>query len=102
MNSEQNNQNNVEEQIDEEQEVQEEKQINFSKNSIVSVCRKAGIKCISQDGIDKIRELLNNKIKNFAERLCVFSSTRNGKTMNKKSVGLFLESEGINITSNNL
>lgn len=92
MNSEQKN----------DKENNDEKQINFSKNSIISICRKSGIKCISQDGIDKIKDLLNEKIKNMAERLSVFSSTRNGKTMNKKIVSLFLESEGLNITTGNL
>jgi histone H3/H4 len=95
MNTEQNNLNATQEQ-------QQEKEANFSKNSIVSICRKSGIKSISQDGIDKIRELLNNRVKHFAERLAVFCTTRNGKTLCKKTVSLFLESENINITSNNL
>lgn len=69
----------------------------FSKNSLITVSKKAGIKCISQCGIEKIRNILMNKIKTLSERLCDFYSIKNGKTINKKVIIDFLESEGIHM-----
>lgn len=77
----------------------EEKKGTFSKNSIINISRKSGIKCISQGGIEKIKDVLNDKIKTLAEKLAVFYSSKNGKTVTKKLVLQFLESEGVNITS---
>lgn len=71
----------------------------FSKNSIINIAKKSGIKCISQCGIKKIRELLNEKIKILSERLCNFYSLKNTKTINKKVIIDFLESEGIFLVS---
>lgn len=71
----------------------------FSKNSIITISKKAGIKCISQCGIEKIREVLNEKIKTLSERLCNFYSIKNTKTITKKIITEFLESEGIHIIS---
>ncbi len=69
----------------------------FSKNSLLTISKKAGIKCISQCGIEKLRELLTQKIKTLSERLCNFYSVKNGRTINKKIILDFLESEGINM-----
>ncbi len=74
-------------------------QKDFSKNSIITISKKAGIKCISQCGIEKIRELLNEKIKYLSERLCEFHSIKNTRTINKKIIIDFLESEGIYLLS---
>ena len=71
----------------------------FSKNSLINISKKSGIKCISQYGIEKIRELLNEKIKYLAERLCNFHSIKNTKTINKKIIINFLESENIYLVS---
>lgn len=71
----------------------------FSKNSLINISKKAGIKCISHNGIEKTRELLNEKIKYLAERLCHFHSLKNSKTINKKTITEFLESEGIYLVS---
>ena len=70
----------------------------FSKNSIINISRKAGVKCISQCGIDKTRTILHNKIKEMSEKLVFFYTSRNGKTITKKMVLDFLESEQIHIT----
>ena len=79
---------------------------NFSKNSIMTLAKKAGATYVSQEGIDKINEILNEKIKYYAERLSIFCSTKNGKngkhgkTINKKLIIKFLESEGIHMIDN--
>jgi hypothetical protein len=90
-----------EEKLDENQENQEnddENETYFSKNSIINISRKAGVKCISQCGIDKTRTILHNKIKEMSEKLVFFYTSRNGKTITKKMVLDFLESEQIHIT----
>ena len=80
--------------------MEESKEIkDFSKNSIITISKKAGIKCISHCGIEKIREILNDKIKMLSERLCNFYSLKNTKTITKKIIIEFLESEGIHIIS---
>lgn len=80
--------------------MEESKEIkDFSKNSIITISKKAGIKCISQCGVEKIREILNDKIKILSERLCNFYSLKNTKTITKKIIIEFLESEGIHIVS---
>jgi hypothetical protein len=75
------------------------KEKDFSKNSIITLSKKAGIKCISHCGIEKIRELLNQKIKDLSERLCNFYSLKNVKTIHKKVIIDFLKSENIHIIS---
>lgn len=76
----------------------ENTETHFSKNSIINISRKAGVKCISQCGIDKTRTILHNKIKEMSEKLVFFYTSRNGKTITKKMVLDFLESEQIHIT----
>jgi len=71
----------------------------FSKNSLLNISKKSGIKCISHYAVEKIREILNEKIKYLAERLCHFHSLKNTKTINKKIITDFLESEGIYLVS---
>ena len=71
----------------------------FSKNSLLTISKKSGIKCISQCGIEKMREILNEKIKVLSERMCNFYSLKNTKTITKKIIIDFLQSEGINIIS---
>ena len=71
----------------------------FSKHAIITISKKAGIKCISQCGIEKIRELLNEKIKHLSERLCDFYSLKYSRTITRKIITDFLESEGINMIS---
>jgi hypothetical protein len=72
----------------------------FSKNSIIVLSRKAGIKTISQCGINKVKYLMNNKIKELSENLYAFYRANNTKTLTKKMVNDFLESEGIYMTHN--
>jgi hypothetical protein len=69
----------------------------FSKNSIISISRKAGIKCISQCGIEKVKALLNDKIKTMNNHLASFY-TGYGKTITKQIIIDFLDSEGIHFT----
>ena len=69
----------------------------FSKNSIISISRKAGIKCVSQCGIEKIKSLLHEKIKVMTNNLAAFY-TGNGKTVTKQIMVDFLDSEGIHFT----
>jgi hypothetical protein len=73
----------------------------FSKNSIITMARKSGIKCISQCGIEKVKVLLSDKVKLLAEKLALYYDVCNGKTITKKVVAEFLESEGIYIAQNN-
>lgn len=80
------------------QDEDENTETHFSKNSIINISRKAGVKCISQCGIDKTRTILHNKIKEMSEKLVFFYTSRNGKTITKKMVLDFLESEQIHIT----
>lgn len=82
----------------EDNEDNENNETQFSKNSIINISRKAGVKCISQCGIDKTRTILHNKIKEMSEKLVFFYTSRNGKTITKKMVLDFLESEQIHIT----
>ena len=67
----------------------------FSKNSIINLARKAGIKAISQQGVDKIKKILNQKIKDTAEKLSIFFMSKNGRTITSKIITQFLESENI-------
>lgn len=69
----------------------------FSKNSIISISRKAGIKCISQCGIEKVKYLLHDKIKTMSNHLASFY-TGYGKTITKQIIIDFLDSEGIHFT----
>lgn len=69
----------------------------FSKNSIITIARKSGIKCISQCGIEKAKSLLGDKLKSLSEKLALYYDVCNGKTITKKVVAEFLESEGIYI-----
>ena len=69
----------------------------FSKNSIISISRKAGIKCISQCGIEKVKALLHDKIKTMNNHLASFY-TGYGKTITKQIIIDFLDSEGIHFT----
>ena len=69
----------------------------FSKNSIISISRKAGIKCISQCGIEKVKTLLHEKIKVMNNHLASFY-TGYGKTITKQVIIDFLDSEGIHFT----
>jgi hypothetical protein len=78
-------------------EKQEDK--NFSKNSVLTIAKKTGIKSISQCGIDKTKEILINKIKYLSEHLCYFLKNKSGKTINRKVILDFLELEGIRIIS---
>jgi len=71
-----------------------EKEI-FSKNSIINLARKAGIKAISQQGVDKIKKILNQKIKDTADKLSIFFMSKNGRTITGKIITQFLESENI-------
>jgi len=66
-----------------------------TKHSAIKIARKAGIKSISENGIEKVKEVVENKIKNLAERLSAFYSCKRGKTITKQDVIEFLESEGI-------
>lgn len=70
---------------------------NFSKNSILTIAKKAGIKSITQCGIEKSKDVLLEKIKNLSERFSHFLKNKNGKTVNKKVILDFLQSEGIHI-----
>ena len=79
--------------MNKEKNIQEDK--NFSKNSVLTIAKKAGIKSLSQCGIDKTKEVLINKIKYLSEHFCHFLKNKNGKTINKKVILDFLESEGI-------
>jgi histone H3/H4 len=73
----------------------EQSEKDFSKNAIIKISRKAGIKCISECGIKTIRNILNKKIKTFAEGLSDFFSSKNGKTIDKKAVLLYLRTQNI-------
>lgn len=89
--SKENNKENNEENVETEN---EEKEI-FSKNSIINLARKAGIKAISQKGVDKIKKILNQKIKDISDKLSIFFMTKNGRTLTSKIIIQFLESEDI-------
>jgi histone H3/H4 len=72
----------------------------FSKNSIVNIARRAGIKCISADGIEKTRNVLNEKINELGEKLSYFYNSKNSKTVSKQLIIKFFESEGIHLMCN--
>ena len=82
---------------------EEKEEKNFSKKSITTIAKKAGAVYVSQEAIHKINDMLNEKIKCFAERLSIFCSTKNGKngkhgkTITKKLIIKFLESEGVHM-----
>ena len=67
--------------------------------------KKSGIKCLSSCGIEKIKEIVNNKIKVLSENLSYFYNCQNSKslkymkTLTSKMISDFLEIEGINITN---
>lgn len=67
----------------------------ISKNSIVKLSRKAGIKSISECGIEKIRNIIDKKIISLSEGVATLYSVKNGKTFDKKCVVTYLETQGI-------
>jgi hypothetical protein len=79
-------------------ESKKDKKPEFSKNSIISISRKAGIKCISQCGIEKIKTLLHDQIHTMTSHLASFY-TGNGKTITKQIMIDFLESKNIHFTN---
>lgn len=84
--------------VEEVGDIKENKDRQFSKNSIVNTARRAGIKCISGDGIDAIKDILNEKIEELSVKLSHFYNTKNSKTITKQFVLSFLSSEGILLT----
>ncbi len=76
----------------------------MSKNAILVLSKKAGIKCLSSCAVEKIREILDKKIKELSENLSYFYCSQNSKsskytkTVTSKIVSDFLELEGINLT----
>lgn len=100
-NEEDGTEEDIEEDIEENKEKNVEKRptspTDFSKNSIISISRKAGIKCISQCGIEKVKSLLHDKIKTMSNHLASFY-TGYGKTITKQIIIDFLDSEGIHFT----
>jgi histone H3/H4 len=70
----------------------------FSKHALVNLSRKAGVKSISQDGVSKINEVLTRKMDELSERLSIFCNSKNGRTITKKLVFQFLQSEDIHYT----
>ncbi len=85
--------------IDKKEEDTKENLYSFSKNSIINASRKAGVKCISQDGVDKVNQVLNDKIKEMTDKLSIFCNSKNGRTITKKLILQFLESEGVHYTN---
>jgi hypothetical protein len=83
--------------VDENDEKRPTSPTTFSKNSIISISRKAGIKCISQCGIEKVKTLLHEKIKVMNNRLASFF-TGYSKTITKQIIIDFLDSEQIHFT----
>jgi hypothetical protein len=85
--------------VDDENETDKtEKHLEFSKNSIISISRKSGIKCISQCGIEKIKTLLHDKINTMSSQLSAFY-TGNSKTLTKQMMIDFLEMKNIHVTN---
>ncbi len=72
----------------------------LSKNSISNLSKKAGVKSISNCAIEKIKELVNEKILEISQKLSDYYVLKNKKTMSSKIVCDFLELENINITNN--
>jgi histone H3/H4 len=72
----------------------------FSKNSVIKIARKAGIKCLSDCAINKIKLNTEKRVKEISEKLAIFFASKNSKTMDKEDVSIFLESEGIKYTIN--
>jgi len=77
----------------------------LSKNAILILSKKAGIKCLSSCGIEKVREMVDKKLKDISENLSHFYTSQNSKsskytkTVTSKIVSDFLEIDGVNITS---
>lgn len=68
----------------------------FSKNSIIKLSRKAGIKCISECAIQKIKNLLNKKIDDLAGDISSFYASKNSKTIDKEVILKVFDSKKIN------
>jgi histone H3/H4 len=67
----------------------------FSKNAVIKIARKAGIKCLSECAVNSIKNIMEKRIRDMSERMAEFYASKNGKTIDKKVVAMFLESEGI-------
>ena len=68
---------------------------NFSKHSIIKLAKKAGIKSISTDAIDLIKEILNQKIIELAEDVTTFYTSKNCKTIEVNTILKMLECNNI-------
>lgn len=68
----------------------------FSKNSIIKLSRKAGIKCVSECAIQKIKNLLHIKIDELADSISIFYASKNCKTIEKEVILKVLEAKKIN------
>jgi histone H3/H4 len=77
-----------------------ESERDFSKNSIIKLSRKAGIKCISDCGIQKIKEILHKKISGLADDIATFYASKNCKTIEKNTILKVLESKKFIIVRN--
>jgi hypothetical protein len=70
----------------------------FSRNAVVNAARRSGVKCISKEAIDKMRDLLHLKVDELATRMTTFYCGKNKKTVTRKTVINFLESDNTYIT----
>lgn len=67
----------------------------FSRNSLINVARKAGVTSMSKEAVEKLREILDEKVDECASKLALFYNSKNSKTVTRKMVNQFLESENI-------
>lgn len=77
---------------------QEDTSRQISRHAVINAARKAGVKSISKEAVNLTRDLLESKLEEFSNKLCTFYSSKVGRTVTRKMVLQFLESENILVT----
>lgn len=63
-----------------------------SRHSLLTIARKAGITNMSGSAVEKLREILEEKLEEYTTKLAIY---KQGRTVTRKMVNQFLESEKV-------
>jgi histone H3/H4 len=76
----------------------EELQLGLTKPAIIKLARRAGVKSVSEDCYDTIRNLIGMKLNEIIRSILITNDTHNTKTIMTSDVYKTLELLGYNIT----
>jgi histone H3/H4 len=79
----------------------EELQLGLSKSAITKLARRAGVKSVSEDCYDTVRNLIGMKLNEIIRGVLITNDNHNTKTIMTSDVYKTLELLGYNITESN-